>query len=604
MAYTDRATTLVQSGAKQISFPLQSQGEYYARNTRRPFMALASEYAPIMGTLTSWTNSITYSEVLTNGAWTATNTTVTDNQTTNPADGQTTMSKFLETVTNGEHRIAQAVTFTAVPWTVSCFVKGGLGRTNFYVRANDGTNSFSGYFDISAGTVGTLAANTTGTILALNNGTDYYRLSITFTPAAAAGNVYFNVASSGSVISYTGDTAKGMYVWGCQANAGSSAGPYIATTSVARTVSSPPLDSTQAGVVQDPFAYLCEETEPDAGSLARGWARWDRLYCRIPKQLVTYTTMAITKPSAPQTSVAPIDIVEEVASSYSFTSIGHGTIYDGYGYTPNNKIYGQVKDASASSQANVTSGQFRVKYKASTTANLNYNDSDATVAAAINGLASVIAEGITVTVQNYFNGGTQLNVIKSAGTFSAPFIVDANSFNASASYLFVSYTDATLSRMEVAYLKTITSHGFSSSDVLFSGTATILTDPSPTAYLFQPQDATLTYGSWALVDSSTIAVSPTFNGYDKFGKYLRDYTPGPDRVKVKLIQDFYLPGVTTGITTAADITVPDPLINDAAFLDSVVSNLSGYVSYDSDPLQFWKGPIYTQVKQQIDMGDV
>ena len=69
------------------------------------------------------------------------------------------------------------------------------------------------------------------------------------------------------------------------------------------------------------------------------------------------------------------------------------------------------------------------------------------------------------------------------------------------------------------------------------------------------------------------------------------------------MQDFYLPGVTTGITTAADIPIPDPLINDAAFLAAVVANLSGYLTYDSDTLDFWLGPIYTQVKRQINMAD-
>lgn len=495
-----------QNGAAQIRFPLQAQGDYYARTVTRELKAKASAYAanfqPALQTRTSWTNSLTYSEALTNAAWTATNLTVTDNQIANPADGDTTMSKGLETTTNGEHRIAHAFTFTAVPWTVSCIVRGGLTRTNFYIRANDGTNDFSGYFDISAGTVGTLAANTTGAIQSLGNSS--WRLSITFTPAAAAGNVYFNVASGPATISYAGTVTNGMYIWGCEAKAASQAGPYISTTSVARTISAPNLDFIDAVSLNadtpaaadvnkgDPFAYLCVETEPNGTDLARGMANWARLYARIPKQLVTYSTMAITKPTATGIGT-PIGARVHPTNAIPPDT----TLYGGYYFsTYDSYVYGTLI--------------------ASTSANSG-SDTDVTVASTA---SFDEAEGIMFTASS-------LIFYAPAGTWSI--------------------SSGTVIKLEGANYST---------------------------------------------SVTGIAV-----------RY-RSFTSGPDRVKIKLVQDFYLPGVTTGITTAADIPVADPLINDSAFIDAVIANLSGYVNYDAEPLQFWLGPIYTQIKQQIDMGDV
>lgn len=88
-------------------------------------------------------------------------------------------------------------------------------------------------------------------------------------------------------------------------------------------------------------------------------------------------------------------------------------------------------------------------------------------------------------------------------------------------------------------------------------------------------------------------------------KYLRDYTPGIDRVSCKSVSTFYLPGVTAGITTGADISIPNPLLNDAAFLAAVVANTSGWLNYDSDSLTQWmESPIYELLCTQLNMADL
>lgn len=116
-----------------------------------------------------------------------------------------------------------------------------------------------------------------------------------------------------------------------------------------------------------------------------------------------------------------------------------------------------------------------------------------------------------------------------------------------------------------------------------------------------------TAGQYTVVDPNTITLLGVNLGttVTSAGKLLRSYTPGTDRVGTKLTQMFYLPGVTAGITTPADITIPSPLLNDAEFLASVVANLTGYQVYDSSALEQWMGtPIYTQTQISINMGDV
>ena len=511
--YTDRTYTPQQQGAKQVEWPLQAQGEYYARTIRRDIIALASEYAPIIGTLTSFTNSLTYSEVLTNGAWTNTALTVTDNQVANPADGQTTASKFLETAANSEHRIAQAVTFTAVPWTVSCIVKGGLTRTSFYVRANDGTTSFSSYFDISAGTVGTQAANTVGAIRNLGGG--YYQLLITFTPLAASGNVYFNVASSSSVISYAGNTAQGMYVWACQAGASALLAPYIPTTNAARTISSPYIDANAAGTIEDPFAYLCQETTPDPASLAKGSAEWARLYSRIPKQQIVPATYLLTMPNLPPVSLGAMNVA---TNSYAVPTSAASTV-GSYGYL----TITELSDFNGyySTQGTIVN------------ASPNWTVSGLTIA---NGATVVIREGTP---------GTVLSKV----------------------------TYATVS-------------GVSGSNITITN-ATTYADTNGTG--------NTQIGGWAgaaFVSENKVRYRTKNQCHQ--GQVLS--------LTARFIQDFYVPGVTTGIAAYTDITPQSGFsLNN---LMGAYQNNATWFNVDSDVLTPWKFPILVQSYTQCRVADV
>lgn len=121
--------------------------------------------------------------------WTATNVTV-------GADGLT----LTETTATGEHDISQAYTFTAVE-TVVAFKVERQTIPEIQVRANDGTTSFTCFFDLRDGTVGT-AANCTGKIV--ETARNEYLALIYFTPLAAAGVIELLASNGSEVVSYTG----------------------------------------------------------------------------------------------------------------------------------------------------------------------------------------------------------------------------------------------------------------------------------------------------------------------------------------------------------------------------------------------------------------
>lgn len=148
--------------------------------------------------------------------WTTTNVTATANAIANPADGKVSASKLLETVTNGTHKVLQSYTFIpGATYQVTCYARP-IGGRYLYLSANDGVNTYSTFFDVATGVVGTQSALLTSPSTINQNANGFWVCSIFFTAASTAGAGTFGPAmsSDGSTLSYAGDTAKGLYVWG------------------------------------------------------------------------------------------------------------------------------------------------------------------------------------------------------------------------------------------------------------------------------------------------------------------------------------------------------------------------------------------------------
>lgn len=147
--------------------------------------------------------------------WTATATTVTANNLSNPADGRVTASRLIETTGNSAHKVLE--TFTFIPsasYQVTCYFRPIAGRY-LYLSANDGVNTYATFFS-PAGVVGTSTSNLTqaSTCVQANNG--FWIATIYFTSATTAAAGTFGPATStdGSTLSFVGSTSAGLYVWG------------------------------------------------------------------------------------------------------------------------------------------------------------------------------------------------------------------------------------------------------------------------------------------------------------------------------------------------------------------------------------------------------
>jgi len=162
-------------------------------------------------------NRLTYPNNLTKTAnWTATAVTLTANSVANPADGGVTASKMMETGASSAHKVVQTVAtfYPSTNFKVSFYARPN-GRSHVYLSVTDGVTTYTAFFNVTAGTVGTTANFTTTTIAQQPNG--FWLCTATFTADAAAttsGSVTVQLSSDGSTLSYTGDTAKGAYVWG------------------------------------------------------------------------------------------------------------------------------------------------------------------------------------------------------------------------------------------------------------------------------------------------------------------------------------------------------------------------------------------------------
>lgn len=347
---------------------------------------------------------------------------------------------------------------------------------------------------------------------------------------------------------------------------------------------------TAAGTVdpENAAAYLLEETKPE---IQQGRiATFRRTYSTIPTTQIVTSTQSITKPLPSAVGIPGQTCIDYVQQEYPGVTVGLAFPYLG-GTWAANKIYTRLPAAGVSTPA--SGGTFTLTYRGNTTAALAYNATNATINTAFNALASVITDGLTVSVNNLLSTSTcDLSLTFSAGSTSFRVTMNAGSLTpAGASTAFTLIQSPTLQIAYLALRATVTAHGFNAANPL-------LTSVSDFSY-FQLLPAST---KWSVIDANTIAFFSLVRAGASFGQYLRDYTPGIQRVRTKITQRFYLPGVTPGIATADDIPVPSILQNDIAFLTTSLSNLSGYEAYSASELEKWRGgAIYSQSTVEINM---
>lgn len=144
--------------------------------------------------------------------WSLYNYTATANSVANPMDGRVTASKVLETSATGvTHALQQTVSFIpGATYQYSTYLRAS-GRTSLALEIYDGTNTYTSYFDLSAGTVtsSTLNLAQASTISQQANGFWLCTIFVTAATTASTGHV-----AVGNAIPADGDVTKGFYSWG------------------------------------------------------------------------------------------------------------------------------------------------------------------------------------------------------------------------------------------------------------------------------------------------------------------------------------------------------------------------------------------------------
>jgi hypothetical protein len=162
--------------------------------------------------------------------WSTINTSVTSNTIVAP-DGALTGDKLVENTATASHSTAQFVAVTSgTTYTFSCFVKRAE-RSWVVLRLLGAFADTTAYFDLSTGVVGFTSG---GTASITNAGNGWYRCIFTLAASSTAnGECRVGIASANATQAYTGDGTSGIFIWGAQLEAASTAGPYYATTTAA-----------------------------------------------------------------------------------------------------------------------------------------------------------------------------------------------------------------------------------------------------------------------------------------------------------------------------------------------------------------------------------
>ncbi|MDQ7832026.1 MAG: hypothetical protein RDU30_09850 [Desulfovibrionaceae bacterium] len=200
-------------------------------------LGLSSITGTFSGTVTGVTSSATgtYSAIAT--IHSLARATVTSNVASPLApDGTATADKLVEDATAANsHYAAQTISVTSgTTYTFSVFVKAGE-RTRIVPQFPAASFVANCYVDINASAGTVTAGPGAGSVGIEDMGNGVYRCWLTATATATASALITMFLHSGTSVSYDGDGASGIYIWGMQFEANPFPTSYIQTANTAVT---------------------------------------------------------------------------------------------------------------------------------------------------------------------------------------------------------------------------------------------------------------------------------------------------------------------------------------------------------------------------------
>jgi len=180
-------------------------------------------------------NLLTFSEQFENAVNLPVGITTTANSAVAPNGAVTADTITENAVATTQHRFQRIdVLLTAgVTYTLSVYVKRGVGARQFQLGITGTGRLAKAYFDLSNGAI-SYTQECTASITAVANG--FYRVSMAVNAATTGShNIFLAMTSSLLVESetYSGDGTSSIILWGAQLNEGATATDYVETGATA-----------------------------------------------------------------------------------------------------------------------------------------------------------------------------------------------------------------------------------------------------------------------------------------------------------------------------------------------------------------------------------
>lgn len=349
----------------------------------------------------------------------------------------------------------------------------------------------------------------------------------------------------------------------------------------------------------DPAAFLIAETSPEHTGIG-DLVRFTRTYARIPAQQTVYGSRMIDRPVmhditaggyyavsfdngvtshvfSARKSVTAVGAITLATTDETITpqSLGHIEI-SVTGQAGTQTFYTDDSDATIQSACNtaVTGGGSNRFFITHDAYGLHIHLSPVSLVAGTNDIRVVSCSDSNIEISGSGAVGDTISIRAAKATN----VVDPNT---------------------PTNIRTLTSagHGGAAGDYLavwngdkLLGTTKVLAVTTDTVTI-RADEAPWAVGSLAVTHLQFADTSST------------RYVNGPANCTVKEVTDFYLPGVTTGITTPADITLVAPKLDPVSWLTAIQA-ATAYVVTEGSQLSRWLGgPIYQQTTISVQMSD-